>query len=456
MTGRVLVVDDILANVKLLEARLSAEYFDVLTAYSGPEALEILQIERVDVVLLDVMMPGLDGFEVCRRIKASPKTMHVPVVMVTALDQTTDKVQGLEAGADDFLTKPVDDIALITRVKNLTRLKMLNDEMLLRMATGAEIGVMPGGIPALSNADAAGRVLLVEDQERVAGRVQAVLAKSYEIDIERDPHAALLRLGSATYDVVIVSLNLAEADGLRLCSQLRALERTRNQPIIVVLQPDEEVRLLRALDMGVNDYLVRPVDRNELLARVRTQIKRKRYSDHLRDRLEESVELALTDALTGLNNRRYLETHLKALAEQARAADRPLSVLFADVDSFKAINDTYGHDAGDAVLRELASRLRRNTRNIDLACRIGGEEFVVVMPDVGLDRASQAAERLRACIAGEPFQVDGETCLQVTASVGIATLDGVHDSAEGLLRRADQALYLAKRGGRNRVVTDAA
>ena len=354
MTGRVLVVDDILANVKLLEARLSAEYFDVLTAYSGPEALEILQIERVDVVLLDVMMPGLDGFEVCRRIKASPKTMHVPVVMVTALDQTTDKVQGLEAGADDFLTKPVDDIALITRVKNLTRLKMLNDEMLLRMATGAEVGVMPGGIPALSNADAAGRVLLVEDQERVAGRVQAVLAKSYEIDIERDPHAALLRLGSATYDVVIVSLNLAEADGLRLCSQLRALERTRNQPIIVVLQPDEEVRLLRALDMGVNDYLVRPVDRNELLARVRTQIKRKRYSDHLRDRLEESVELALTDALTGLNNRRYLETHLKALAEQARAANRPLSVLFADVDSFKAINDTYGHDAGDAVLRELS------------------------------------------------------------------------------------------------------
>jgi two-component system cell cycle response regulator len=216
------------------------------------------------------------------------------------------------------------------------------------------------------------------------------------------------------------------------------------------------VRLLRALDMGVNDYLVRPVDRNELLARVRTQIKRKRYSDHLRDRLEESVELALTDALTGLNNRRYLETHLKALAEQARAANRPLSVLFADVDSFKAINDTYGHDAGDAVLRELASRLRRNTRNIDLACRIGGEEFVVVMPDVGADRASQAAERLRACIAGEPFQVDGERSLQVTASVGIATLDGVHDSAEGLLRRADQALYLAKRGGRNRVVTNAA
>jgi two-component system cell cycle response regulator len=456
MTGRVLVVDDILANVKLLEARLSAEYFDVLTAYSGPEALELLQIERVDVVLLDVMMPAMDGFEVCRRIKSSPKTMHVPVVMVTALDQTTDKVQGLDAGADDFLTKPVDDIALITRVKNLARLKTLNDEMLLRMATDAEIGGMPGGIPVWSKAETAGCVLLVEDQERVASRVRSVLAKIHEVDIEPDLQAALLQLGSKAYDVVIVSLNLAGADGLRLCSQVRALERTRHLPIVVVVQPNEEVRLLRALDMGVNDYLMRPIDRNELLARVRTQIKRKRHSDHLRDRLEESVELALTDALTGLHNRRYLETHLKALTEQARTAGRPLSVLLADVDSFKSINDTYGHDAGDNVLRELASRFRRNIRNIDLACRIGGEEFVVVMPDTGLERAWQIAERLRACIEGEPFQANGDTRLKVTASVGIATLDGAHDTPEGLFKRADQALYVAKRGGRNRVVSDAA
>ena len=193
MTGRVLVVDDILANVKLLEARLSAEYFDVLTAYSGPEALELMQIERVDVVLLDVMMPGMDGFEVCRRIKSEPKTMHVPVVMVTALDQTTDKVHGLEAGADDFLTKPVDDIALITRVKNLARLKTLNDEMLLRMATGAEIGVLPGVMPAWSRTEAGGRVLLVEDQDRVAERMRTILAKAHEVDIEPGVQAALDR-----------------------------------------------------------------------------------------------------------------------------------------------------------------------------------------------------------------------------------------------------------------------
>ena len=175
--------------------------------------------------------------------------------------------------------------------------------------------------------------------------------------------------------------------------------------------------------MGVNDYLTRPIDRNELLARVRTQIRRKRHSDHLRDRLEESVELAITDALTGLHNRRYMETHLTALAEQARAAGRPLSVLLADIDNFKSINDTYGHDAGDNVLREFAARFRRNIRSIDLACRIGGEEFVIVMPETGLERARQVGERLRACIAAEPFQANGDTRLNVTASVGIATLE---------------------------------
>ena len=197
MTGRVLVVDDILANVKLLEARLSAEYFDVLTAFPARRRSSILQAERVDVVLLDVMMPAMDGFEVCRRIKSSPRTMHVPVIMVTALDQTSDKVQGLEAGADDFITKPVDDIALITRVKNLARLKTLNDEMMLRMATGAQIGGLPGGALAWPKTESGGRILLVEDNERVAKRVVAVLGKLHEVR-RRARSAGGARCASAT------------------------------------------------------------------------------------------------------------------------------------------------------------------------------------------------------------------------------------------------------------------
>ena len=299
MTARVLVVDDILANVKLLEARLNAEYFEVLTARSGEETLALVRSSPVDVVLLDVMMPGMNGFEVCQQIKSAPATAQLPIIMVTALDQASDKVRGLEAGADDFLTKPVDDIALITRVKNLARLKALSDEMMLRMATSADFKHLQSGEIAGLTATVAGRVLLVEDQPRVAQRMLSWLGPRHAIDVETELQTAMLRLAEETYDLLLVSLSLAQADGLRLCSQVRSLERTRHLPIIVLVEASEEARLLRALDMGVNDYVTRPIDKCELAARVRTQIKRKRHCDYLRDRLEESVELAVTDALTG-------------------------------------------------------------------------------------------------------------------------------------------------------------
>jgi two-component system, cell cycle response regulator len=458
MTARVLVVDDILANVKLLEARLQAEYFEVLTASSGQAALDVCERERVDVVLLDVMMPGMDGFECCRRIKAMPNCSHVPVIMVTALDQPADKVQGLEAGADDFLTKPVDDIALITRVKNLARLKVLNDEMVMRASTKQQMGISPSVLAKAQSGDS-GRILLVDDHPRSASRILEALSKSqdtHEAFVERDPQVALMKVAQYKFDLLIVSLSLANADALRLCSQVRSLDRTRHLPIIILVEPGDDARLMRALDMGVNDYLVRPIDRNEMLARIKTQVKRKRHGEFLRTRLEESVEFAITDPLTGLHNRRYMESHLKTLVEQAVTGGRPLSMLVSDIDFFKKINDGYGHDAGDSVLKQFAARIRRNTRGIDLACRFGGEEFVIIMPDTELFRAQHVAERLRECIAAELFQINAETRIPVTASVGISTLDRPEDTPETIFKRADNALYTAKREGRNRVVADAA
>ena len=456
MTARVLVVDDILANVKLLEARLSAEYFEVLTAFSGPEALDICARERVDVVLLDVMMPGMDGFEVCRRLKSAPATHHVPVIMVTALDQYSDRLQGLENGADDFLTKPVDDIALVTRVKNLGRLKMLTDEMLMRASTGKQMGMADNESLAKALSGQAGKILVVEDHPRSAQRLNEIMAKQHECIIEADPHKALTMLAEQNFDVLVVSLSLASTDGLRLCSQVRSLDRTRHLPIVMLVEHSDEVRLLRGLDMGVNDYALRPIDKHELMARVKTQIKRKRHSDYLRNRLEETVEFSITDALTGLHNRRYLEGHLKTLVKDSLQNGRPLSILVADIDHFKHVNDTYGHDAGDVVLKEFSARIRRNTRGIDLACRLGGEEFVIIMPDTDLGRAYQVGERLRACIAADMFPIKSDQRIRVTASVGLATLENVEDTSETLFKRADNALYSAKRRGRNRVVAEAA
>jgi two-component system cell cycle response regulator len=456
MTARVLVVDDIPANVKLLEARLSAEYFDVLSASSGQEALEICERERVDVVLLDVMMPEMDGFETCRRLKSNPKTHHIPVVLVTALDQGSDKVRGLEGGADDFLTKPVDEIALITRVKNLARLKMLTDEMLLRALTGRQNGMSEDAalIRALSQERA--RILVLEDDPRAASRLLGWLSPLHEPIAVEGPQAALRLMAEKEFDLLVVSLTLPDADALRLCSQTRSLDRTRHLPIVLLAEPGDDARLLRALDMGVNDYVMRPVDRNELMARVRTQAKRKRYSDHLRNRLEESIEAAMIDSLTGLHNRRYMESHLATLVDEAQRAARPLSVLLADIDHFKRVNDTYGHDVGDLVLKEFSTRFRRNTRGIDLACRFGGEEFIVIMPDTSMVRAYQVGERLRVSIAADAFQIGPGLGIHLTASVGIATLECPEDTPETVFRRADNALFAAKRRGRNRVAAHAA
>lgn len=456
MTARVLVVDDIMANVKLLEARLAAEYFEVMSAFSGREALDVLARERVDVVLLDVMMPGMDGFECCRRIKSNVQTHHIPVVMVTALDQPSDRVQGLESGADDFLTKPVDDIALVTRVKNLARLKMLNDEMIMRASTGKQMGIPDDGALAKALSGRSGRVLVVDDHPRSAARLLEVLSKSNDAFAERDPQAALTKLAEHNFDLLVVSLSMQASDGLRLCSQVRSLDRTRHLPIIILVEPGDEARLLRGLDMGVNDYLMRPVDRHELMARVKTQIKRKRHSDFLRTRLAESVEMSITDALTGLHNRRYLESHMKTLTTDSLRTGRALSMLIADIDHFKQVNDTYGHDIGDVVLKEFSVRLKRNTRGMDLACRLGGEEFVIIMPDTDIARAYQVGERLRATVAADNFSIGNGQSIRVTASVGLATLERGDDTPETIFKRADNALYAAKRRGRNRVAADAA
>jgi two-component system cell cycle response regulator len=457
MTARVLVVDDVPANVRLMEARLSAEYFDVITALSGHEALAVCDRAECDIVLLDVMMPDMDGFEVCRRLKANPSTHHLPVIMVTALDQASDRVKGLEAGADDFLTKPVSDVALVARVRSLVRLKMMTDELRMRALTSKEIGIENPAREAIADTGRGGRVLVVEDRKASYERLQAMLAEDHEVEVEADPSEALFRVDGGGYDLVVVSLGLENYDGLRLCSQIRSIERTRNIPILAIAEAEDNARLMRGLEIGINDYLIRPIDRNELLARVRTQIRKKRYTERLRDNVQMSIEAAITDALTSLHNRRYMESHLATLVEQAQARGKPLTVLVLDIDFFKSVNDTHGHDAGDDVLREFATRLKKSIRGIDLACRLGGEEFVVVMPDTDMAVATMVAERLRRRIAAEAFAIhQGERKVEVTISIGLAALGGADDTAANVLKRADQALYRAKRDGRNRVVADAA
>jgi len=453
MTARVLVVDDVPPNVKLLEAKLTSEYFDVLTAFSGPEALDVTSREHPDIILLDVMMPGMDGFEVCRRIKADPATAHIPVVMVTALDQPSDRVTGLEAGADDFLTKPVQDLALFARVRSLVRLKVMMDELRNRKTTGTSLGwdddeavVFDTSVPT------DGSILIVDEQERVMERIAKALDGVGELSFMAGGDDAAERAREKNFDLIIVSLTMRDTDGLRVCSKLRSFEETRHVPILVMVDDGNTKLLVRALEMGVNDYVVRPVDKQEFLARVKTQLKRKRFADKLWENFHLSMQLATTDAVTGLYNRHYLTSHMDTRMQAAQKQGKALSVLMMDIDHFKLVNDTYGHAVGDLVLKEFATRIGRNIRGVDLAARYGGEEFVVMMPETPTDWALMIGNRLREEVAENAFDFElKEGPISITVSIGVATsTDG--QTPGQLLEAADKALYEAKAAGRNQVI----
>ncbi len=448
MTARILVVDDLEPNVRLLRAKLESEYYEVLTATSGFEALEVAHAEQPDLILLDVMMPGMDGFETCRRLKDNPAARHIPVVMVTALDQQEDRVAGLRAGADDFLTKPIDDIALLARVRSLLRLKTVMDELRTREARGRDVGAIDDKEEAA--VQSGGNVLVIDDNAYQSERVKARLEGDYCVTVKADPKEGA-DAAKLDPDVLIVNLASRGFDGMRLCARVRSDEATRGSPILAIVDADDKDRIVKALEIGVNDVIPRPIEPQELRARVRTQIRHKRYADILRGRLDETLESAVTDQLTGLHNRRYIQGRLTRFVARARAHDEALSLMLCDIDHFKSINDTWGHDAGDEVLREFAKRLLAHMRAMDLACRWGGEEFLVVLPEASASAAVQAAERFRAAVAEAPFRVaHADRAIPVTVSAGISEIVA-DDTPESLIRRADEALYAAKQGGRNRV-----
>jgi len=453
MSARILVVDDVEANVRLLEAKLTLEYYDVLTCHDGATAIALASAEQPDLILLDVMMPGMDGFETCRRIKAAADTRHIPVVLVTALDGRHDRIKGLEAGADDFLSKPLDDVILMARVRSLTRLKMVMDELREREESGRRVGVDTGGVARLKGSG--GRVLIVDDNTLQAQVMAQELSREHRPLIEPSAEAGL-ETARGPVDLVIVNITSERFDGLRLIAQLRSKEPTRRLPILAVVDTQDRPRLLKALELGAHDLLIRPIDPEELAARVRTQVRRKRYGDFLREKLDHNLEMAVTDPLTGLHNRRYMNGQLDALVARANRGGDPVAVLVLDIDHFKAVNDSLGHDAGDEVLREFSVRLATNVRAVDLPCRFGGEEFVVVMPGTTLEDAHRIAERIRRDVGASAFRILGGEPLSITVSVGVAATMGADDTPASLLKRADEGVYEAKKAGRNRVVARAA
>ena len=441
--GRVLVVDDEPANVTLMAARLRAFGYEVHEAASGEEALRLLHQWPMDLVLSDVHMPGIDGCELVRRIRADASLEGPPVVLVTGYDGPEERAQGLDAGADDFLTKPVQLPELQLRVHAQVRLHRLHRELRHR---GRVLGVA-------ANADEpgrGGRVFVIEDDEQWSALlVETLRAAGHEVESASDLKSGTAGIARFEPDVILVDLKLPDGDGSEVIRRFHHVGTGRPTPVIVVVTAaSDEAEKVACLRLGADDFVAKPISPLELVARVASQLRRLSAAVLAASQVERAMGDAYTDPLTGLYNRRYLDADLRRRVNAAAENGEGFAVALLDVDHFKRVNDTWGHAAGDAVLCNVAQQIRAFLRTGDLECRYGGEEFVIVLPATSLTDARLVAERLRLGVAaGRSLPSTEET---ITASLGVAAWRPGEEPA-ALLHRADQALYAAKRGGRNRV-----
>jgi two-component system, cell cycle response regulator len=463
MTACILVVDDTEANIKLLEAKLVNEYYTVFTANNGIKALDILEQNKIDLVLLDVMMPDMDGFETCKRIKSNPETSHIPVIIVTALSDVDDKIKGLEAGADEFLTKPINDIPLLPRVKSLTRMKMLIDELKIRNRTNEELGESPID---LKDNFRESKILFINDDKIQARNINNILTEvTNNIWIISDPDKIKDLTTDYIPDLIIISCQLEQPyDPLRILITLKAQESYKYAVFMMMAEEENLPMIIKGIDLGINDYFLSSADKNELIARIRTQLRRKNYQDNLRSSLEQSVNLSIKDSLTNVFNRRYIDKHINQMIKNANLNSSNLSVITIDIDNFKDVNDTYGHQEGDKVLKEFTAIIQDSIRVTDLIGRYGGEEFIVLLGDTTIGEAKEIAEEIRKNIETATFQLYGNVSIKKTASFGVAeyivkeaatssfvVAEYIVKEAASLFARADSALYKAKNAGRNQV-----
>jgi two-component system cell cycle response regulator len=458
MAGRILIADEVATNRIIQKVKLTAAHYDVLQAGDAAELLRIAEKERPDLIVMNRELPGGGVARVCAMLRADPRFVSTPVVALCPHGSRDGRVSALRAGADEVMALPVQEDALLALIRNLLRARATLDELGLRKGVARDFGLAEDA----AGFTRPGRVVLIAPTLETGMTWRRTLTGPCRAKIEVrtglkdfDP---LARGGKAPDAFVIAADLMRMGDGLQLISELRSNAVTRHAAIIVGCDPDAPEQCVLALDMGANGVLHLPFDAEELALRLRAQIARKRQLDGLRSALDRQLDMALRDPLTGLYNRRYAQSYLGRLTQNSREQHQPFTLMVLDLDRFKSVNDTYGHAVGDEVLVEVARRLRVNLREIDLLARLGGEEFLVAMPETDRAAAAQAAERLRRIIGEVPI-TSHRTGIQipVTMSIGVVVSqnDLDHDSApepvEALIHSADRALYNSKSDGRNQV-----
>lgn len=454
MAGKILIVDDVATNRIVLKVKLAAAHYQTMQSGSAAEALAAAARDRPDLILLPCELPDMPGIAACRAFKAVPDLAGIPIVMITGCADAEHRLAGLDAGAEDVFAKPLDEMVLLAKIRSLLRARETSEQLALRDGTYRELGFAEPA-PAFVGPAKVGLVVnRLEDALHLKRDLQQLLPHRLLI-LTRDAALSEQNIDDIP-DVFLVPACLTRpGDGLLLISELRSRMPTRHCGICLIMPADQRDIQATALDLGANEVIDADAAPREMAMRIQAQIQQKQRADRLRDRLADGLRLAMHDPLTGLYNRRYAMPHLAQIAAHARENGRQYAVMIIDLDRFKQVNDTFGHAGGDAVLIEVANRLRANLRPSDLLARVGGEEFLAVLPDSNCQAAHATAERLRCAIADHPFMLKCGATLTVTLSVGLTLGGGLEldgQAAEVVVARADKALLSAKADGRNQVI----
>lgn len=458
MAARVLIAGDLASSRILLLSRLAAARCRIVGTPALSEAAAEAAAKAPDLVIIDLSGAAEPALALCRALRAAPATAALPILALARAPDAALRRAALDAGAEDVLDRQCGETLLLARLRALLRARGSEEELLLRDDTRAALGFAE---PAAAF-EAPGTVALFAARAETAGAWRAAIAPHLRDRIvilaPGDTPGDMPDFAAARPDVYVIEVAAPAADrALELVADLRSAATGRTAGILVVASEGDETAAAAALDLGADDILAGIPDPMELVLRLRALLRRKARADRLRRQITDGLRLAVTDPLTGLFNRRYAMSQLARIAAASVASGRGFAVMVIDLDWFKRVNDSHGHAAGDAVLVEAARRIAATLRSEDLVARLGGEEFLAVMPETGPAEAGAAAERLRRAIAAAPFPVPGSPLpLHLTASIGVA-VGGLAPAAQGgsdigaVVEEADRALYSAKAEGRNKV-----
>lgn len=451
--AKILIVDDEPTNVKLLTAKLSRENIETFKAYGGEEALEKAVRLTPDLILLDIMMPDMNGYEVTRRIKNNPQISHIPIILLTALSGSEDKMKGLEAGAEEFLTKPVNTVELMARINSMLRLKQYREQLAIRTESEENFSKTSHKKETLKEEMDLFRVLLVDDDERDIRLIQSILhGQPYKIIVTGNGDDVISLAIREKIDLILLDILLPGLDGFEVCRRLKKMDETRDIQIILITCLRDLESKIKGTETGADDFIVKPIDGRYLRARIMVLLKHKAYLDKLRSHYEIALNSAMKDGLTGLYNQTYFKKFLEFEVKRSIRQRYPTALIMIDLDDFKHYNDTLGHLAGDRIIYEVGRIIKKTVREIDMPARYGGEEFAVVLPYADKKSAFNIAKRIQKAIQSYDFPNETVSPLcKITASMGIAVCPSSAVTTEELIEKADSMLYKAKKEGKNRV-----